>query len=124
MPFIPRQVKPPARLAISCKVPQEVATLLRHYAEFLESSQEYVVAETLCLAFRRDKEFHTWLATAHPEIRVTTRESFTAPADRPRPTGGAGPAIAASARRSPTPSDPLSNVAAAETFVREERARA
>jgi len=120
MPFIPRQVKPPARLAISCKVPQEVATLLKHYAEFLESSQEYVVAQTLCLAFRRDKEFHTWLATAHPEMRVT-RESLTTPADRPRPTRGAGPATAASPRRSPTPSDPLSN---AENLVRGERARA
>jgi hypothetical protein len=124
MPFIPRQVKPPARLAISCRVPQEVATLLKHYAEFLESSQEYVVAETLCLAFRRDKEFHTWLATTHPEMRVTTRESLTTPADRPRPARGAGPATAASARRSPTPSDPLSNLADTETLVRGERARA
>ena len=32
MPFIPRQVKPPARLAITCKLPEETATLLKRYA--------------------------------------------------------------------------------------------
>ena len=67
MPFIPRQVKPPARLALTCKVPQQLATLLKQYAEFLDSSQEYVVTETLRLAFRRDKEFQAWLATTHPD---------------------------------------------------------
>jgi hypothetical protein len=73
MPLIPRQVKPPARIAITCKVPEAVAALLKHYAEFLESSQEHVVTETLRLAFRRDKEFQTWLATTHPEARLADR---------------------------------------------------
>jgi hypothetical protein len=63
MPFIPRQVRLPARQAITCKLPAETATLLKRYAEFLESTQEYVVAETLQVAFRRDKEFQAWLAT-------------------------------------------------------------
>jgi len=63
MPFIPRQVKPPARQAINCKVPTETAMLLKRYAEFLDSTQEYVVHEILQLAFRRDKEFQEWLAT-------------------------------------------------------------
>ena len=64
MPFIPRQVKPPARQAITCRLPEETATLLKRYAEFLDSSQEYVVNETLLTAFRRDKEFQEWLAAA------------------------------------------------------------
>jgi hypothetical protein len=63
MPLIPRQVKPPARQAINCKVPTETATLLKRYAEFLDSTQEYVVHEILVLAFRRDKEFQEWLVT-------------------------------------------------------------
>jgi len=63
MPMIPRQLKPPARQAINCKVPTETATLLKRYAEFLDSTQEYVVHEILQLAFRRDKEFQEWLAT-------------------------------------------------------------
>jgi hypothetical protein len=44
-------------------VPTETATLLKRYAEFLDSTQEYVVHEILQLAFRRDKEFQEWLAT-------------------------------------------------------------
>ena len=86
MPFIPRQVKPPARLAIACKLPAETATLLKRYAEFLDSTQEYVVNETLCLAFRRDKEFQAWLASTSP---ATARDGLAPvaavrPAERPR----------------------------------------
>ena len=84
MPFIPRQVRPPARLAITCKVPQELATLLKHYAEFLDSSQEYVVTETLRVAFRRDKEFQAWLATTHPDTRVGDPPLTTASGNQPR----------------------------------------
>ena len=84
MPFIPRQVKPPARLALTCKVPQALASLLKHYAEFLDSSQEYVVTETLRVAFRRDKEFHVWLATTHPEIRLADRPGEAAAGDQSR----------------------------------------
>ena len=79
MPFIPRQVKAPARQVISCKVPTETATLLKRYAEFLDSTQEYVVHEILQVAFRRDKEFQEWLATtavAEPQhgIEVTVAQ--------------------------------------------------
>ena len=69
MPFIPRQVKPPARLAITCKLPEETAALLKRYAQFLDSTQEYVVNEVLCLTFRRDKEFQEWLSTTDPGAR-------------------------------------------------------
>jgi hypothetical protein len=74
MPFIPRQVKPPARQVITCKLPQETAILLKRYAEFLESTQEYVMNETLLVAFRRDKEFQAWLAatpSASPQASHT-----------------------------------------------------
>jgi hypothetical protein len=87
MPFIPRQVKPPVRVAVTCKVPEELATVLRHYAEFLDSTQEYVVTETLRVAFRRDKEFHAWLAATHPETQLTERDSQTAASDQPRQPG-------------------------------------
>jgi hypothetical protein len=63
MAFIPRQAKPPARIPITCKVPEDVARLLKQYAEFLESSQEHVVSEILRVAFRRDQEFQQWFAT-------------------------------------------------------------
>jgi hypothetical protein len=83
MPFIPRPVKPPTRLALACQLPEEVRTLLRHYAEFLGSTQEYVVTETLRLAFRKDREFQAWLATTHPETQVTAGTSQATPADQP-----------------------------------------
>ena len=87
MPFIPRQVKPPARLVITCKLPEETATLLKRYAQFLDSTQEYVVNETLCVAFRRDKEFQTWLAAspvgdAHDETQAVAPSRHV---DRSRP---------------------------------------
>jgi hypothetical protein len=69
MPYIPRQIKPPARVAITCKVPEAIFSLLKCYAEFLDSSQEHVVTEVLRLTFRRDREFHAWLTTAHPDLR-------------------------------------------------------
>ena len=71
MPFIPRQVKPPTRIAVTCKLPHHVAGLLKAYAEFLDSSQEYVVSETVQLAFRKDREFQAWLTTTHPELATT-----------------------------------------------------
>jgi hypothetical protein len=86
MPFIPRQVKPPARQAITCRLPEETATLLKRYAEFLDSTQEYVVNETLLVAFRRDKEFQAWLG-ATPAVSPRTSQTHlpaTPPADRPR----------------------------------------
>jgi hypothetical protein len=87
MPFIPRQVKPPARLTMTCKLPEETATLLKRYAQFLDSTQEYVVNETLCVAFRRDKEFQTWLASspageAHDAPQAVARSRHV---ERPRP---------------------------------------
>jgi hypothetical protein len=102
MPFIPRQVKPPARLAITCKVPEETAIALKHYAEFLDSTQEYVIVETLRLAFRRDKEFQAWLATTHPETQIAARDSPTRPEATSRPM----PAIASPRATTPAVPDP------------------
>ena len=85
MPFIPRQVKPPTRIAITCKLPQQVAALLKCYAEFLDSSQEYVVTETLQLAFRQDRDFQAWLATAHPETARAPDRAPTASRDASQP---------------------------------------
>ncbi len=85
MPFIPRPVKPPARIAVTCKLPQHVAALLKGYAEFLDSSQEYVVTETLQLAFRKDREFQAWLTTTHPEMATALDPSPTAARDPSQP---------------------------------------
>ena len=125
MPFIPRQVKPPARLAITCKVPEDIATVLKQYAEFLDSSQEYVVAETLRLAFRKDKEFHAWLSATHPETRMAEPESPGGPGDpsEPTPATAAADTSAATFRRSLTMSEPHPHRIDGEPRARGERAR-
>ena len=99
MPFIPRQVKPLARIAVTCKLPQHVATLLKGYAEFLDSSQEYVVTETLQLAFRRDREFQAWLTVTHPEMATALEPSPSTSRDRGHPASARTHTEPAPARR-------------------------
>jgi hypothetical protein len=65
MPFIARQVRPPARQRVSCTLPPETIIQLRRYAEGLDSSKEYVVNDVLSEPFRCDAEFQTGL-TAQP----------------------------------------------------------
>ena len=86
MPFIPRQVKPPARIAVTCKLPQQVASLLKCYSEFLDSSQEYVVTETLQLAFRKDREFQAWLTTTHPDVATALGDGSSGGRDQAGPS--------------------------------------
>lgn len=86
MPFIPRQVKPPARQAINCRVPLETARLFKRYAEFLDSTQDYVLHEILQLAFRRDKEFQAWLAASDASARhADTDHALPSPREGGRP---------------------------------------
>jgi hypothetical protein len=75
MAYIPRQPKSPDRVAITCRLPADIAKFLKEYAEFLESSQEHVVSETLRVAFRRDKEFQAWLTSKN----AAGTDSRTAP---------------------------------------------
>ena len=82
MPYIPRQVKPPARVGLTCKVPESIFALLKCYAEFLDSSQEHVVTEVLRLTFRRDREFHAWLTTTHPDLRQAAIGASPKPDDQ------------------------------------------
>jgi hypothetical protein len=86
MPFIPRQVKPPTRVPLTCKVSEEVATLLKQYAAFSDGTQEYALTQILRRVFRRDREFQAWLAARHLETRVIAGTSQATPADQPNQT--------------------------------------
>ena len=63
MSVIPKQIKI-TREAVTVKLTTEVASALKRYAEFIDSTQEYVVNEALLRTFQRDKEFQDWLASA------------------------------------------------------------
>jgi predicted transcriptional regulator len=46
---------------VQIRVEEEIKTKLRQYAEFIDSSESYVVSEALKLLFRKDDEFRVWL---------------------------------------------------------------
>jgi hypothetical protein len=59
MPLIPSQVKR-VREAVTVKLDKAVIEQLKLYAEFIDSTQEHVVNESLAITFKRDREFQDW----------------------------------------------------------------
>jgi hypothetical protein len=58
-------VKPPPRksktASLQVRIDEEVRQKLDQYAQFIESTPSYIVAEALKLLFKRDEEFKRWL---------------------------------------------------------------
>jgi hypothetical protein len=63
-PYIPKQIKP-IRERVEVKLDRELITELEQYCEYLESDREYVIAQALSVAFRKDKGFAEW-QRSHP----------------------------------------------------------
>jgi predicted transcriptional regulator len=53
--------KLPKNETVQIRVEEEIKTKLHKYAEFIDSSESYVVSEALKLLFRKDDEFKVWL---------------------------------------------------------------
>jgi hypothetical protein len=53
--------KPPKNETLQIRIQEEIRTKLHKYAEFISSSESYVVSEALKLLFRKDDEFKVWL---------------------------------------------------------------
>lgn len=53
--------KPPKNETLQIRVEEQIKAKLHKYAEFIASSDSYVVSEALKLLFRKDDEFKTWL---------------------------------------------------------------
>ena len=53
--------KPPKNETLQLRVEDEIKSKLAKYAEFIDSSESYVVSEALKLVFRKDGEFKSWL---------------------------------------------------------------
>jgi hypothetical protein len=53
--------KPPRNETLQLRVEEEIKSKLAKYAEFIDSSESYVVSEALKLVFRKDEEFRVWL---------------------------------------------------------------
>jgi len=54
--------KLPKNETLQLRVEEDIKAKLHKYAEFLDSSESYVVSEALKLLFRKDAEFKTWLS--------------------------------------------------------------
>jgi hypothetical protein len=63
-PYIPKQIKP-IRERIEVKLDQELIVELEQYCQYLESDRDYIIAQALRVAFRKDKGFAQWQQT-HP----------------------------------------------------------
>ena len=53
--------RPPKNETVQIRVEEEIRDKLHKYAEFINSSESYVVGEALKLLFRKDDEFKIWL---------------------------------------------------------------
>jgi hypothetical protein len=58
--------KPPKNETLQIRVELEIKSKLHNYAEFINSSESYVVSEALRLLFRKDDEFKIWLQERLP----------------------------------------------------------
>lgn len=52
---------PPKNETLQIRVEEEIKRKLHKYADFINSSDSYVVSEALKLLFRKDTEFKSWL---------------------------------------------------------------
>jgi hypothetical protein len=62
--YIPKQIKP-VRERIEAKLDRELIVGLEQYCQYLESDRDYIIAQALRVAFRKDKGFTEWQQT-HP----------------------------------------------------------
>ena len=53
--------KPLKNETLQIRIEEHVRSRLARYAEFINSSESYVVSEALKLVFKKDDEFKTWL---------------------------------------------------------------
>jgi hypothetical protein len=52
--------KQPKTVTVQARVEESVKTQLELYAEFIDASPSYVIAEALKLLFRKDDDFKGW----------------------------------------------------------------
>jgi predicted transcriptional regulator len=68
--------RPPKNYTLQIRVEEQIKAKLHKYAEFIDSSESYVVSEALKRLFRKDDDFKMWL------------EQKTRIADEPQARGG------------------------------------
>ena len=72
---------------IQVRVEEEVDLKLRKYAEFIDATPAFVVAESLKLLFNKDTEFREWL-TRPGEVPIPVRTEKSTTQEEPHPKSG------------------------------------
>jgi hypothetical protein len=62
--YIPKQPKQ-IRERIEAKLERALVVKLERYCEYLDSDRDYVIAQALAIAFKRDKAFGEWLESRY-----------------------------------------------------------
>jgi len=57
--------KTPKNETLQIRIEEHVRSRLTKYAEFIDSSESYVVSEALKLVFKKDDEFKSWLENSN-----------------------------------------------------------
>ncbi|MGB2634191.1 MAG: hypothetical protein WAM58_09670 [Candidatus Acidiferrum sp.] len=80
--------KQPKNATLQLRVDEELKIKLGKYAEFLDSTESYVVSEALKLVFNKDAEFKEWLEQQDANGGESTEEhaSITAAVKETHPT--------------------------------------
>ncbi len=79
----PRQ---PKNATLQLRVDEEVKTKLDKYAEFLNSTESYVVSEALKLVFNKDADFKEWLERQEAGSRESHDGHTPVPIERNDPS--------------------------------------
>ena len=79
--------KQPKNATLQLRVDEELKIRLAKYAEFLDSTESYVVSEALKLIFNKDAEFKEWLERHQTNKGELNTEEVSVPAGEDgRPT--------------------------------------
>lgn len=74
--------KQPKSATLQLRVDKELKIKLDKHAEFLDSTESYVVSEALKLVFNKDAEFKEWLERNEAQGRELTVEQVSVPAKK------------------------------------------
>src|SRR5579863_10254971 len=87
MPVLKAPPKLIRNATIQVRVEEDVDLKLRKYAEFIDATPAFVVAESLKLLFNKDTEFREWL-TSHTETPIPVRTEKATTQEVPQPKSG------------------------------------
>ncbi len=63
MALIDKEVIPPKKEHLTARIDPDLLQTLNHYCRFIQSSQNYVIEQSLRYMFAKDRDFQLWMNT-------------------------------------------------------------